>query len=205
MNENHDLYENETKKPIPPQQTGKENGDGEFEEPGLNFKELMKKWVIPVALVMAVAFLLSKFVFFFVIVPTGSMIPTIQEHSFLFATRVHNPEKSLQRGDIVVFNSDELGKLLVKRLIGLPGETVVVDESGKVTVNGVPLEEPYVKNQDTLPGEFQVPVDSYLFFGDNRSGSDDARRWQQPYIPVQKITGEARFTLWPFSNFGLLD
>ncbi|MEG2087496.1 MAG: signal peptidase I [Angelakisella sp.] len=205
MNENHDLYENEAKKPIPPQQTGKENGDGEFEEPGFNFKKLMKEWVIPAALEIAVVLLLFKFVFFFVIVPTGSMVPTIQEHSFLFATRVHNPEKSLQRGDIVVFNSDELGMLLVKRLIGLPGETVVVDESGKVTVNGVPLEEPYVKNQDTLPGEFQVPVDSYLFFGDNRSGSGDARRWQQPYIPVQKITGEARFTLWPFSNFGLLD
>lgn len=165
------------------------------------FKKILKDWVIPFVLEILVVLLLVKFVFFFVIVPTGSMIPTIEEHSFLFATRVHKPEK-LHHGDIVVFQSDELGKTLVKRLIGLPGETVVVDEEGKLTVNGQAVAEPYVQNSSNLSGQFQVPEGCYFFLGDNRSGSFDARSWEQPYITKDKIEGKAIFTLWPLDNFG---
>lgn len=165
--------------------------------------KFFKEWLIPFAIELVVVLLLVKYVFFFVIVPTGSMIPTILEHSFLFATRVHNPEK-LERGDIVVFDSDELDKTLVKRLIGLPGETIVIDKEGRLTVDGVPLEESYVKNSSNLSGEFQVPEGCYFFLGDNRRGSFDARGWEQPYIPENKIEGKAQFTLWPVSKFGVL-
>lgn len=165
--------------------------------------KFFKEWLIPFAIELVVVLLLVKYVFFFVIVPTGSMIPTILEHSFLFATRVHNPEK-LERGDIVVFNSDELDKTLVKRLIGLPGETIVIDEEGQLTVGGVPLEESYVKNSSPASGEFQVPEGCYFFLGDNRRGSYDARGWENPYIPENKIEGKAQFTIWPVSKFGML-
>lgn len=170
----------------------------------VSVKKVLKDWVIPFGLELLVILFLVKFVFFFVIVPTGSMIPTIDEHSYLFATRVHNPEKNLKRGDIVVFDSDEMGKTLVKRLIGLPGEQIVIDNAGTVFVNGQQLEEPYVKNQSQQPGEFLVPEGCYFFVGDNRASSFDGRFWQEPYINEDKITGKAVFTIWPFENFGLL-
>lgn len=164
-----------------------------------------KEWLIPFIIEVIVVMLLVKYVFFFVIVPTGSMVPTILEHSFLFATRVHNPEKDLERGDIVVFESDELDKTLVKRLVGLPGETVSIDEEGKLTIDGVPLEESYVQHSSPVSGEFQVPQGCYFFLGDNRRGSFDARGWNDPFIPEDKIDGKAIFTIWPVSNFGILE
>ena len=104
----------------------------------------------------------------------------------------------------MVFDSDELGITLVKRLVGLPGDHVVLDENGRMTLNGEPVEEPYVFHKDSRTADFTVPEGHYLFLGDNRSGSNDARMWSQPYIPGEKISGHARFTLWPVENFGVL-
>ena len=167
------------------------------------FKRILKEWIIPFGLEILVILLIIKFLFFFVIVPTGSMMPTIDEHSVLFATRVHDTGK-LQRGNIVVFDSEELGKTMVKRLVGLPGEHVVIDEEGVVFIDDQPLEEDYVVYPSHLTGEFWVPEDCFLFLGDNRANSKDARMWEDPYIPGEKITGKAIFTLWPFANFGTL-
>lgn len=166
-------------------------------------KRILKEWIIPFGIEIVVILLVIKFLFFFVIVPTGSMKPTIDERSVLFATRVHNLDK-LERGDILVFDSAELGKTLVKRLVGLPGEHVVIDQEGKVTIDDQPLAEDYVRYPSRLSGEFQVPEGCYLFFGDNRADSGDARMWANPYIPGEVISGKAIFTLWPVSNFGSL-
>jgi len=170
--------------------------------PEERLKKLWKGWILPFGVEILVLLFVIKFLFFFVIVPTGSMIPTIDKASILFATRVRDPEKQLERGDIVVFDSDELGLTLVKRLVGLPGDTVVLDKYGKMTLNGEPVEEPYVFYRSGLSAEFQVPEGCYLFLGDNRSGSNDARMWEQPYIPGEKICGKAQFTIWPVANFG---
>lgn len=168
-------------------------------------KAFIKEWVIPICLEVLVVLFIVKYVVFLVNVPTGSMIPTIDEHSWLFARRVHNPEKALKRGDIVIFNSDEAEKILIKRLIGLPGETVEVLLNGEVLVDGEKLDEPYVINQQNgYEGVFEVPEGSYLFFGDNRSGSFDARYWDSPYISEDDIIGEAGFTILPFEDFGFV-
>ena len=169
-------------------------------------KKILREWIIPFGIEILVLLFIIKFLFFFVIVPTGSMIPTIEEHSVLFALRVHDPEK-LERGDIVVFQSDELDLTLVKRLVGLPGDHVVIGEDGSMILNGEPVEEDYVFYPDADPdhaGDFQVPEGHYLFMGDNRSGSNDARLWEEPYIAGEKITGRAVFTIWPLGTFGLL-
>lgn len=168
------------------------------------FSQVMKEFVIPLALEAIVVILFLKYVAFLVQVPTGSMIPTIDEQSWLVATRVYNQEKSIKRGDILAFDSDELGVTLIKRCIGLPGEAVTIDEMGAVYIDGEKLDEPYVKNQYGIPSEFEVPEGHYLFIGDNRSGSFDAREWDNPYIPADKIFGKAHFTLYPFKNFGFL-
>lgn len=167
-------------------------------------KKFIKGWVIPFGIEILVLLFVIKFLFFFVVVPSGSMIPTIDEASVLFATRVHDPT-TLERGDIVVFQSDELGLTLVKRLIGLPGDTVILDKDGKLSINGEPVEEPYVFHKAAVSGKFRVPEGHYLFFGDNRSGSNDARMWVQPYISGDKIQGKAQFTIWPVANFGKLN
>ena len=167
-------------------------------------KKILREWVIPFLIEIIVVLLLIKYVFFLVRVPTGSMLPTIQEGGWLFATRIHSVE-GVERGDILVFYSDELNMTLIKRCIGLPGDHVVVESNGEVFINGTLLEEPYVVYVSHLPGEFWVPEGHYLFFGDNRYGSNDARLWDEPYIAGEEITGRAHFTLWPPSNFGFLE
>ena len=169
-----------------------------------SWKRLWKEWILPFGAEIIVLWLLVRFVFFLPIIPTGSMEPTIREHSLLFAWRVNDVE-TLERGDIVVFDSEEIGKNLIKRLIGLPGDTVVIGEDGSLTINGEAYPEDYVVNQMALPGEYHVPEGCYLFFGDNRANSLDARYWNNSYIPAENISGRAVFTLFPFSNFGKLE
>ena len=166
-------------------------------------KKFLKSWVLPLAIEALVLFLLLKFVFFFAYVPTGSMIPTIDEGSWIFSTHLHNTE-NIQRGEILIFHSEEENQTLVKRVVGLPGEHVEILQDGTVTIDGQPLDEPYVQNQYAIPGSYDVPEGHYLFFGDNRASSKDARYWNNPYIPAEDIIGRARFTIWPLHNFGFL-
>lgn len=165
------------------------------------FEELFFPLLIQTVVILVVV----KLLFFLVIVPTGSMIPTIDEGSLLFAMRVYNIPESVDRGDVLVFYSDELNTTLIKRLIGLPGDTVEIDHQGNVTINGEPYPERYVVNQASYKsGTYYVPENCYFFMGDNRSGSFDARDWRNPYIAQEDIRGRAVFTLWPLSNFGVL-
>ena len=82
---------------------------------------------------LVLAFLINKFLIFKVKIPSESMVPTLNVGDRLFVTRIYNPEK-LKRGDIVVFHSDEKNEDMIKRLIGLPGDKVVIKD-GIVTVN----------------------------------------------------------------------
>ncbi|OOM68530.1 signal peptidase I [Clostridium sp. BL-8] len=164
--------------------------------------KFFKEWVVPIVCALAIAFLLRKFVFFNVYVPTGSMIPTINKNDKVLVTRIMSLN-SLKRGDIIVFDSDELGETLVKRLIGLPGDKIDI-KNGEVFVNGNKLEDDYVKNKDKYNGSFEVPEGKYFFLGDNRPISNDARYWKNHYIDGSKIEGKAQFIFYPFNDFGKL-
>lgn len=173
---------------------------------GMNF---FKDWIVPIIVAIVLATMINKFCFFFIEVPTGSMEPTIMPGDKILVTRIYNKEK-LQRGDIVVFYSEELSKEnnkttnLVKRLIGLPGDKVLIEENGDLYVNDKKIEETYVKNQLGIEKEFNVPKGKYLFLGDNRANSNDARLWSQTYIDKSDIIGKAKVTVSPFSRFGQL-
>ena len=183
-----------------------ENNPKKEKQP-MTAKRLFKEWILPFGLEIIALALIVKFVFFVPIVPSGSMEPTIAEHSALFALRVHNLEK-LERGDIIVFEAEtpELtGTTLIKRLIGLPGDHVEIDENGTVTINGEVQQESYVVYQYAIPGEYDVPEGCYLFMGDNRANSLDSRYWSYPYVSADAIQGRAVFTLFPFGNFGKLN
>lgn len=178
--------------------------DIEIKEKSISTKKnnFFKDWVLPVVCALFIVFLLKRFVFFNVYVPTGSMIPTINKNDKVIVTRIHN-FNNLKRGDIIVFFSDELNETLVKRLIGLPGDKIEI-KNGVVYVNGEKQQEDYVKNKDQYNGTFEVPEGKYFFLGDNRPISKDARYWEDHYIDSSKIEGKAQFVFYPFEDFGKL-
>jgi signal peptidase I len=167
----------------------------------LNYKKLLIDWIFPIVVAIIIATLLNKLLFFQVKVPSESMYPTIKIGDKITVTRIYNKE-NLKRGDIIVFESDELKMTLIKRLIGLPGDEVVVKNKGQVFINGIKTEEPYVVYSDDLDKKFKIPENKYLFFGDNRANSRDARRWGNPYIDSKDIKGKAQFIVYPFKRFG---
>ena len=164
-------------------------------------KKIFMDWIMPIIIAIVVAILINKFLFFQVSVPSESMYPTIKIGDRITTTRVYDKSK-LERGDIVVFYSHEMGETLIKRLIGLPGDDIKIDELGQIFINGELLDEPYVVNKSNIQGEFKVPENKYFFLGDNRAGSKDSRYWEEPYIEAREIKGKAQFIIYPFSRFG---
>ena len=168
-------------------------------------KYFIKEWVVPIAIALIIVLFLNKFVFILVTVPTGSMESTIMPGDRLYVNELFNI-KDAARGDILVFKSDELDeKRLVKRVIGLPGETVEVMVDGSVYINGEILDEPYAVEVESEAKVFNVPKNSYLFFGDNRPISYDARYWDNPYIDESKIIGKVLFRFFPFNRIGIVE
>lgn len=164
---------------------------------------IFKEWILPIFAALVIAVFINKTLFFKSKIPSTSMHPTIQKGDHIFVTRVYNTEK-LKRSDIVLFNSKELGILLVKRLIGLPGDKVEIKEGGQLFINDIRYDEPYVIQKDGKTGSFQVPEDSFLFLGDNRADSYDSRYWNEPYISKEAIVGKAWVVVYPFNRINLL-
>lgn len=167
-------------------------------------KSELFEWIKTLFFYCVVPVVLFEIFFFMAQVPTGSMETTIPTGSRVFTVRCFNKD-NVKRGDIVVFQSDELEKVLIKRCIGLPGDHVTFEEDGSVYINGEFLEEDYVSSfYPGYEGSFDVPEDCYFFCGDNRGGSLDARFWDNPYINKSKVIGKAKFIIFPFSSMGLL-
>ncbi len=133
------------------------------EPPGI-IRRLIKNWAAPFGCGLLFLFLL-KFVFFFGYVPSASMEPAIREGSFIFGIRVYS---ELRRGDVTVFERE--GRLLVKRITGIPGDMVVM-----------------------IDGDTQiVPDGCYFMTGDNPEDSYDSRYWDEPFIEQNKIIAVIR-------------
>jgi len=166
-------------------------------------KSIIKEWVIDIVAVAFIAFLVWQFVGYGVWITSGSMIPTLEVKDRLIVTRVHNPE-NLKEGDIVLFKNDEFkGEILIKRLIGLPGDKIEI-KNGVVFRNGEEIKEDYVKNNEKYNGTFQVPEGKYFFLGDNRANSNDSRYWENPYVDESYIQGKAQIKYYPIKDFEIL-
>lgn len=166
-------------------------------------KSILNEWIIDIAVVLCIALLVWNFVGYGVWITSGSMIPTLEVKDRLLVTRVHNP-KNLKEGDIVLFKNDEFkGDILIKRLIGLPGDTIEI-KNGVVYRNGQELKEDYVKNNEIYNGSFKVPDNKYFFLGDNRANSDDSRYWKDPYVDESYIEGKAQVKYYPIKDFEIL-
>ena len=161
-------------------------------------------WVVPMAVAVALAFFIKNYIIINAHVPSGSMENTIMTGDNLIGYRLSYRTKDPQRGDIVIFlNPDNEKQKYIKRIIGLPGETVVIDDA-KVYIDGVELEEDYLKEKWIIATgyyEFEIPENCYLMLGDNRNNSEDARYWENTYVSRDKIIGKAICVYWPISDW----
>lgn len=170
------------------------------EEVVKNRESIIKGWIIDISVIVAVVFLIWHFVVYSAWITSISMSPTLKVKDRLIVTRVYN-FRNLQEGDIVLFKNDEFpGKILIKRLIGLPGDKIEI-KKGVVFRNGEEIREDYVKNDVQYNGTFDVPKDKFFFLGDNRYRSDDSRWWKNPYVDKSYIQGKAVLKYYPITNF----
>ena len=167
-------------------------------------------WVFTFVAAILVALVLKNFVIINATVPTGSMENTIMPGDDLFGFRLAYQFSEPKRGDIIIFKyPDDEEEKYVKRIIGLPGETVRISNA-KVYIDDseTPLQEEYLKDEWTVatgPFEFQVPEGCYFVMGDNRNDSWDARYWDNTYVAREKIIGKAEWVYFPFDRIGSLD
>jgi signal peptidase I len=124
-----------------------------------------------------------------------SMIPTLEDGEFVLVSKVNYRFGDVERGDIVVFHFPlDPEQELIKRVIGLPGDTISV-QNGSVSVNGQVLSEPYIAASPVYSGDWTVP-DGHLFvLGDNRNDSSDSHSWG--FLPYEKVVGKAVVIYWP--------
>lgn len=142
-------------------------------------------------------------------IPSSSMEPTLEINDRLIIEKISYLVRSPQRGDVVVFSPTETLKeqkfkdAFIKRVIGLPGETVEV-KGGKVYVNGQALREKYIEEAPEYKyGPVTVPKNQYLVLGDNRNNSYDSHYWG--FVPRQNLIGQAIVRYWPLDRLGGLN
>lgn len=177
----------------------------------MKLSENAKEWIIDIAIAVA----LAAIILFFVqptIVREHSMERTLSEDDYLFVSKQTYKlfGQDPQLGDIVVFESDlessnGRDKLLIKRVIGVPGDTVSIAH-GHVYVNDVGLDEDYTKDGYTASDmeEVTVPEGCLFCMGDNRQNSTDSRDPRVGFVPMDRIMGKAVFRLFPFNKIGKL-
>ena len=130
------------------------------------------------------------------------MTPTLQDGEIVFSVKTTN----MDQGDIVAFYYNN--KILVKRVIAGPGDWVDIAQDGTVSVNGTPLEEPYLEEEAfgdadiELP--YQVPDGRIFVMGDHRATSVDSRHTAVGCVAEEQIVGKIAFRVWPLDRLGLL-
>lgn len=157
-------------------------------------------WAKTIVGAVIFAYIITTFIIVNASVPTGSMKDTIMPGDRLIANRLTYKFSEPERFDIVVFKyPDDEKKLYVKRIIGMPGETVNI-VNGNVYINDSeePLEDNFVREEMRGSwGPYEVPEGCYFMLGDNRNDSLDSRFWQNTFVKKEKILGKAIFKYFP--------
>lgn len=170
----------------------------------VNNKKIIRHTIV-VYLTIAVAtftavVLLYSYVLINAYIPSESMETTLMTGDRVIGNRLaykfdHDPE----RFDVVIFYAPDSGELYIKRVIGMPGETVTIKD-GKVYINGsdTPLDDSFIREPMETEGKstYKVPEDSYFMMGDNRNESYDSRFWDNPYVSKDKIVAKASLRYW---------
>mgnify|MGYP000202024191 FL=1 len=181
----------------------------EEKKPKSKLREAVE-FLIPIVVAVIIAIILKSVVFANAVVPTGSMLNTIHEGDRIIASRLAYINEDPQRYDVIIFKyPDDETQIYVKRVIGLPGETVQV-VNGVVYVTKtdgetIQLDDSFVTNGTPEGdfGPFEVPADSYFMMGDNRNSSWDSRFWNNKFVNKEKILGKVKFKYYP--SFGKIE
>ena len=182
---------------------------GQLPRPRLQMPGLLMEIVSTVVFIVAVT------VLFDLAIPRSlvdghSMEPTFYGEDRLVVSRVHYLLGAPERGDILVFNSlvpseAERGIMLIKRVVGLPGETVEVRDQ-QIYINGEALPEQYIKEDCRIlrcvDDSWQLGENEYFMMGDNRNNSRDSRRFGP--VPLSKIVGQVILRYWPLTSAGTI-
>ncbi len=179
------------------------------QDPNKSTKSTVLSYVIWVGAVVLLAWFLITFVAQRTDVNGTSMVPTLEDGDQLICDKIsyrfHDPE----RFDIIIFPYKyQKNTYFIKRVIGLPGETVRIDYDGSIYINGEILDEKYGLEKMTYPGiaeqEITLGNDEYFVLGDNRNVSEDSRYPDVGLIKREDIIGRAWLRIYPFSKFGLI-
>ena len=167
----------------------------------VNWKKEIWEWVKIIVSAAVIALVLNNFIIANSKVPSGSMENTIMTNDRVIGSRLSYLFADPERGDIVIFHYPDNEKVyFVKRVIGLPGDTVDI-YGGHVYLNGSqePLMEEYIREPmvPDMPMHFEVPEDCYFMLGDNRNYSKDARFWTNTYVKKEKIIAKVLFRYYP--------
>lgn len=182
-----------------------------LEPPQPSLLRIVRETLLLVVLAFALAQSVRAFAVQPFVVPSGSMLPTIQLHDRILAEKVtYRFIRQPEVGDIVVFdNPDKRNKrerFYIKRVVAVGGQTVDV-KGDRIWVDGVQIDEPYINGLPTTPGTVQfpvrIPIGCVWLMGDNRPGSGDSRFFGPQ--PVSHVRGRAVWTYWPPGRFGELD
>lgn len=160
-------------------------------------KEIIS-WILTFLIAFALAFLIRTFVFEPYKVQMSSMNPTLYENDLIIVNKFIFKFREPKRGEVIIFKPPYGDKDYIKRVIGLPGETIEIKD-GFVYINGEKLIEPYIKN--STPGVLLptlIPEGKVFVMGDNRGNSLDSREFGP--IEIDKIDGRADFIFWPLNH-----
>lgn len=166
----------------------------------------LRTWTRDLAVALGLALVIIVFLYQPVKVEGTSMAPLLSDQERIFINKFVYHFEPIERGDVVVFWYPlDRSKSFIKRVVGLPGETVAI-RSGKVYINGTELAEQYVPKSyldDSNYGPLTIPPNEYFVMGDHRDSSNDSR----VFGPVQRrfIYGKAVFAYWPVDHFGSLE
>lgn len=182
----------------------KKNKDKEYD----SVKEALIDYGKTFAIVFVAVFFLSQFVYINATIPSGSMQNTIMKGDRIFGNRLAYVMTDPERYDIIIFEyPDYPSKTFIKRIIGLPGETVEI-KNGNVYINGSeePLDDSFCAEETEGDfGPYVVPEDSYFVMGDNRNNSLDSRYWDNKFVSRDQIIAKAFFRYWPLSSISLVE
>lgn len=156
--------------------------------------------VITFIVAFAIMFLISRILIINTSIVSGSMLPQVTVGSRVVGSRLAYRNNLPERGDVIIFAfPDDESQTYIKRIIGLPGETVEII-SGSVYINDevFPLQEPYLAEAAIGHyGPYEVPDGCYFVLGDNRNHSVDSREWNNKFVALEKIYAKALFSYYP--------